>query len=130
MGFCMVLRRRRKKTRQAIQKMKLLFCLLHNGRFSKYDVKKGRYFPSTGICRACYKRMQAQPYNVCCFGKPTKVVKPKSVQYGWDKDAIECKSECPDRQICKVFVTQKSKEGAFEDYGNKAQQQEQETGKA
>lgn len=75
----------RKKVERALFKCQL--CPLI---YSVKDVEAGKFFPSTGICRRCYKKMQRS--SVTCFGK----------QY--TQEAQECRHECPDREICRVMV--------------------------
>lgn len=87
-----------------IKALKVLRCLTCAGQFSWSDVEEGRYFASTGICLGCYQQMRSTPGRVSCFGKHSKIVKGKPVYYGWEAGAVECKSECPDRAICKLFV--------------------------
>lgn len=83
-------------------------CLRCKKRFTLRDLRRGRFHISTCICDGCYKQMQAQKSEVCCFGKSNKVVKGKVVSYGYDAKARECRSECPDRNICKVYVLRKT----------------------
>src|SRR6266581_3719237 len=91
----------------SLLKMKLMPCLLCQKKYSRADIKVGQYFPSTDICTDCYKRGQRQSRKIWCFGKTTRIVKKagrKLVLYAYSQDAVECKSECPDREICRLFV--------------------------
>lgn len=69
---------------------KILKCKLCPMIYSEADVRVGKFFPSTGICRRCYRKMQR--VGTTCFGKK------------FDSTAQECQFECPDRAICRVFV--------------------------
>lgn len=60
--------------------------------FSVEDVKNGDYFPSTGICAECYKKMAKTKLR--CFGKK-KMYDPKS---------LACGLICEDEKICKAFI--------------------------
>jgi len=66
------------------------------------------YFPSTRVCRSCYKRGQDAPYSAWCFGKPV-IVGPNGrvLEYGYNEKARECREECPDRKICPIFLAEK-----------------------
>lgn len=75
---------KRKREDRAVLKCKLCPMI-----YSARDVEKGKFFPSTGICRRCYKKMQRG--SATCFGKR------------YTADAQECQFECPDREICRVF---------------------------
>ena len=89
---------------------RLLECGECRERYSLQDVEQARYFPSTGVCLLCYQRLQARPHQVCCFGKKTLKLPGKPVKYGWDSQAVECRFECPDRNICRAFVLSLPKE--------------------
>lgn len=80
---------------------KLFRCLLCNGRFCLKDVGK-EFFPSTSICAKCYETGQ-QSEN-WCFGKTDIRDNGRTVQFGYNASSFECKQECPDRKICKVFA--------------------------
>jgi hypothetical protein len=67
----------------------LLACLLCSKKYSIVDIRNGRYFPETGICIMCYRRMAKD--DGTCFAK----------QY--DASAIECHEFCPDRRVCKEW---------------------------
>lgn len=60
--------------------------------FSTEDVEQGFYFPSTGICLECYREMKRSGRT--CFGKVEK----------FDLTTNECGHECPDRNVCRVFI--------------------------
>lgn len=92
------------KMAQEPKTAKVLRCVLCPATYSVEDVEKGLYFPSTGICYACYKRGQHAPYYEWCFGKPDVTSGVGIARYGYNENVPECSSECPDRHICKVFV--------------------------
>lgn len=77
---------------------KVFACLLCPGKFSTNDVRQGQYFPSTGICFACYEKKQRRTPAKDCFGKATE----------YDPENRACAEECPDRHICKVFILRKA----------------------
>lgn len=85
-------------------------CVLCAGRFSVRDIRRGRYFVSTSICRECYEKGQQQDHSTWCFGKTDVTVNGKVVKFGYNAQAIECKKECPDRLICKVFAIKYAKQ--------------------
>lgn len=76
---------------------KIFECLLCRNTFSTTDIVKGKYFASTGICRACYEEGQKTENSIWCFGS-------YSVEY------TECKFDCPDRKICKGFTQHQNEE--------------------
>lgn len=82
---------------------KLFECVECKETFSALDVRRGKFFVSTLVCEACYWLMKNGPYELSCFGKET-VVRGNKTFYGYDPDARECRRECPDRYICRVFV--------------------------
>jgi hypothetical protein len=90
-----------------------LECVLCGERFAERDVTELRYFPSTQVCFACYKKGQNAPYATWCFGKQN-VEGPggKILEYGFDEDARACGQYCPDRKICKMFIDRAWEEGA------------------
>ena len=75
----------------------VLPCLRCNRRFGKRDVEVGAFYASTMICGDCYRKGQQSPLAVWCFGKV-------DAKRGYNPDARECSSECPDREICKEFI--------------------------
>lgn len=78
-----------------------LGCVTCDRRYSWKDIRKGCYF-ATFVCRECYRRMVSLPYYLSCFGKPTVVIPHLGQRLpGYDEAAIECKSLCPDREICR-----------------------------
>lgn len=83
---------------------KLFQCVLCSEKFSTGDVVKGFYFASTGVCRGCYEKGQKTENSIWCFGS-------FSVEY------LECRLDCPDRKICKVF-TKNQKESVGNAEGN------------
>jgi len=81
----------------------ILSCLLCKRRYSEEDVRHGLYWPQTYICSRCYGRMQAAPYEVSCFGKPTEVdMCTGRKRLGYDSRSLECNRLCPDRDICAL----------------------------
>jgi hypothetical protein len=82
-----------------------LECTCCRARFEEDDVRALRFFASTSICLECYKRGQAAPYALWCFGKPNVIGKSgRIVQFGFDVQAEECREQCPDRKLCELFV--------------------------
>ena len=79
-------------------------CVVCASRFSEAAVRDGTFFLETLVCLNCYQRMYRQPRSVSCFGKDTLRQKGGGHQYGFDPHALECKSVCPDRNICQTFV--------------------------
>jgi len=60
----------------------------------------------TLVCSRCYAKMQQQPREQSCFGKPGYVknkYNPKRI-YGYMPTAVECNELCPDSVICKLVV--------------------------
>lgn len=86
-------------------KNQFLPCILCGDKFSEEDIKAGLYFISTMVCKGCYDGLQSQPHSVSCFGK-LSVRRGRRVDAGYDKEAVECSEECPDRFICRAFVKQ------------------------
>lgn len=89
-------------------------CELCEEPYSLADIKELRFFPSTGICYACYRKGASAPPEVWCFGKKEK----------YKPELRECSELCPDRVLCPLFVSgaivKMKKEGKRE--------QEEETG--
>jgi hypothetical protein len=77
----------------SIETKELLWCSLCSKKFSLSDIDTGRYFPETGICISCYSRMAKEVSG--CFGKVEK----------YDRETKECSTFCPDRKICKDFIS-------------------------
>ena len=88
-------------------KGKGLECLLCTLRYSDRDVLDGLYWIDTMVCSKCYTRMQRMPYEESCFGKPCVMRDGKVVQYGYNRNAVECDSLCPDRRQCASLNWQK-----------------------
>lgn len=90
----------------------LFECVLCGQRFSEHDVYRRRYFPSTQVCRRCYKKGQESPHVVWCFGKP-QVIGPagKVLDYGYDSSSPECNEYCPDRFLCAQFISNSGQGG-------------------
>ena len=82
----------------------VLPCVLCDKKFSVEDVRSGLFFASTMVCRECYERGQAAPYQEWCFGKENQVRDGKVVLYGFDAETEECSQFCPDRTICPQFL--------------------------
>lgn len=82
---------------------RILDCLKCDEKFSRNDVRLGRYRPRTMICSHCYAKMQKAPYSVSCFGKPTTVYEDHQYVLGFHEDAKECK-RCLDRAECRSIV--------------------------
>jgi hypothetical protein len=74
-----------------VGQQKILECVLCSKRYSIQDVKSGNYFPSTGVCLGCYGQAQVGNKKLWCFGT-------------FQANAIECKTECPDKRICREFT--------------------------
>lgn len=81
-------------------------CLLCRNRFSRHSIDTGGYFVVSGICLDCYKKMQAQPATVSCFGKL-----PTLKTFGYIPDNLACQSICPDRLACARFVSKLKRKG-------------------
>lgn len=69
---------------------RILECVLCRERYSVQDVKAGKYYPSTGICLACYEKALQGNKKIWCFGE-------------FEPSVSECRAECPDRRPCKRF---------------------------
>jgi len=80
-----------------VKSKKVFKCLTCTSVFSTEDVEEGNYFPSTGICLECYRGMRRS--GTTCFGKKSK----------YDQTTNECGHECPDRNVCRAFVTARKK---------------------
>jgi hypothetical protein len=83
-----------------VRTKELVPCLLCSKRYSVQDVQEGRYFASTGVCMSCYEEMAKKPISASCFGKKTV-----GQQFGYNSRAIVCAKICPDREVCKQFVS-------------------------
>jgi hypothetical protein len=82
----------------SIEDKQLLWCLLCSNRFTVRDAEEGRYRGGTGICMECYTSMAKSTKT--CFGKQSG-----EGLAGYDESAEECLRFCPDRKVCKEFVT-------------------------
>jgi hypothetical protein len=83
----------------------LLSCILCEEKFCVGDVKAGRFFATSMVCRGCYERGKQSPYEIWCFGKPSLVDgNGKVEEFGYSEQAEECQSMCPDRKVCRQFV--------------------------
>lgn len=67
-------------------------CIICSDEFTKEDIEKALYFPSTGVCTLCYKKLMRS--KVSCFGKE-KLYAPRS---------LACSDLCPDKRICKFVI--------------------------
>ena len=88
----------------------VLECVLCGVRYSEADVKELLYFPSTGVCKACYDAGQKKPHAIWCFGKVNLVKRQnrkKVVAYGYSEEAKECQVLCPDKTICRFYLKRK-----------------------
>ena len=72
---------------------RILECILCAERFSLRNVEDGSFFASTLICKGCYT--EGVKDSEWCFGDFN------AAEYR------ECRVECPDRKVCKVFTFQK-----------------------
>lgn len=90
-------------------------CLLCYTKFGLSALESGLYQITTMICSNCYKRMQEQPVEQSCFGKPTIVdQKGKLLQRAYHPDAVECQKYCPDKNICKTVLLGEQDESTSE----------------
>lgn len=80
--------------------MKTLECLLCGTMYSLDDARKGRYFIQTRVCASCYEKGIKADVSVWCFGK-------KAV---FSSKRVECTQLCPDREICKFYITRRHHE--------------------
>lgn len=71
---------------------KFLECVICAKRFSAKDVKDGKFFPSTQVCKECYSQGVVENNDVWCFGD----YRPKEFR--------ECRIDCPDRRVCRIFT--------------------------
>lgn len=85
-------------------KSAVLECVLCSEKYTVKDARKGLYFIRTRVCLACYKAGAKADSRIWCFGK-----KQRKQEFGFSVSHIECTSLCPDRDICKQFVTIKEK---------------------
>jgi hypothetical protein len=69
---------------------KLLECVECKAKFSLKALKTLKFFVSTLVCLACYKR--AAKDQTTCFGKE------------YDKHSPVCTQICPDSKVCRHFV--------------------------
>lgn len=89
--------------------MAVLQCVECFGKYSAEDVKQGLFFATTMVCKECYLARQNQPHSLSCFGKTTLAKNGRIVGLGYDISAPECSGECPDRFICRAFLSSKGK---------------------
>ncbi len=77
-------------------------CIECEKKYSKRDAERRRYFPLTGVCRRCYRKMAKAHSSIWCFGKPVSGKLP-----GYSITNEICQKLCPDRDICVQFVNRK-----------------------
>jgi hypothetical protein len=85
-------------------KTPILACRLCGKKFSIRDISEGAFFASTKGCLECYNSLMQQPYSQSCFGKPSLLYNLKTFAFGHNGKVPECKSFCPDREVCRTFV--------------------------
>ena len=85
-------------------------CIVCSAKFSRKDVKLYLFFRKTKTCFDCYVKGKKEDHRTWCFGKRNKLNKLKRiVRWGYDAvNHVECREECPDRNLCPLFLTQKS----------------------
>lgn len=83
----------------------ILECVLCGGNFNQADAEKGRYYLATQVCERCYQRGAKESRKVWCFGK-----KQQRGLVGFSTKNVECRTLCPDRVICREFITRRTKE--------------------
>lgn len=88
------------------ESIRCLECTECAGEFSIAAVREGRFIVSTMTCRTCYRKMQAAPSSVSCFGKRKRPGKD-----GFSKAETECRLHCPDRKVCKQQIKELKKMG-------------------
>ena len=71
----------------AENKLRCLECVKCSGRFTLADVRAGSYYLEPGMCRSCYRHMQAD--SGTCFGKE------------YQRTDSACRLHCPDREVCR-----------------------------
>jgi hypothetical protein len=86
-------------------------CRTCGKRFNENSVAENLFFPETQTCTSCYRAMQFQPHEVCCFGKHT-VKDGGRVLLGYNPRAFECLWACPDRKICRKFLSKPNDESS------------------
>jgi hypothetical protein len=87
----------------------LLECVRCELRYSIEDINSGLYELETFTCGFCYAAMQKAPHQQACFSKPTKVQRTTSgisKIRGYEAEAIECSTYCPDRNVCRRLLRQ------------------------
>lgn len=77
--------------------MKILECLICSEMYSLMDAKQGKYYIQTRVCTSCYDKGVKMDVRVWCFGKLSV----------FSTERIECSTLCPDREICKHYITRK-----------------------
>ena len=71
---------------------KVFQCLKCRVKFSESSFEELKFFPSTGICKACYE--EAKEDSSVCFGKSE----------AYNSKTVLCRSICPDRKVCRLFI--------------------------
>jgi len=79
---------------------KVLECVLCGERFTTKDVRISTFFPSTMVCASCYSLGVSKNNADWCFGD----YRPKEFR--------ECRTDCPDRVICKRFTLKGAQNGS------------------
>jgi NAD-dependent SIR2 family protein deacetylase len=78
---------------------KIFECIQCSKEYTKRDALEGRYFPKTGVCRKCYRKMAKAHPKIYCFGKEASHKLP-----GYTPDNEICQKLCPDRDVCIQFI--------------------------
>jgi hypothetical protein len=81
----------------------ILECLICGRRCSVEETCRGHYRLETMICVWCYQARQQADFPEDCFGKPTTREGAKRL-LGYNPEARECKTLCPDRAVCRLVV--------------------------
>ena len=84
-------------------------CVLCLRTFTEDDAEKYNFFRATRVCFDCYNEGQKKPHDKWCFGKRDKVVKGRTVGWGFHPTrASSCTNgDCHDTRICKAFLVRK-----------------------
>jgi hypothetical protein len=98
-------KKQKRITSSTYKALECRICYLH---YSVEDILSGLYRLETMICGFCYANMQRKPHRISCFGKPD-VIRPDGKRLaGYNPEARECKSLCPDRILCAQIVAPES----------------------
>ena len=88
--------------------LRILRCQVCGGDFSIAAIRDDpefngpRFFVGPMTCRACFRKLQKQPSEISCFGKPKRAGKE-----GYSPVDIECRVHCADKAVCARFVKEK-----------------------